>query len=134
MPESEATNSDWVLGLDGPPMHGPLYPVVYHKELDWLMVNMQDSVTVTQPVCPQFDLYLDGYEQDRVVGNKVMGFREAFRRFRNEKKLHSSDSFLLKDFLNFLKREGARPAQLDFIIMLIGDLGCDPMRLQLQAS
>lgn len=132
MQESEATSPDWVkfLGLDAPPMYGPLYPVMYHRELDWLMVNVQDGVTVTQHVCPQFDLYLDGYEQDRIVGIKVMGFKEALRRFRNEKKLRSCDPFLLKDFLEFLKLEGARSVQLDFIIKLIGHLDCDPVRLQ----
>ncbi len=135
MSESEATSPDWVkfLGLDRPPMHGPIYPVMYHQQLDWLMVNVDNGVTVTQPVCPQFDLYLDGYEQDRVVGIKVMGFQEAYHRFRNEMKFSSCDPFLLKDFLEFLKLEGARPAQLDFIIKLVGDLGCDPVRLQQQS-
>lgn len=112
--------------------------VLYDVPHDELTVVSRRGKTRDQRVCTRFDLVLDA--QDHVVGIKVYHFSEVFRRFRDEKKVLANASFLLVDFLEFLKLEGSRvgddcptyqgsPRQLDFLINLFVGVYCGPVRV-----
>ncbi len=97
----------------------------YDTSNDHLTIVRHQGKTKDQPVCLRFDLILDDRGQDRIVGIRVHRFREAYRRFRNEKHLASDQEFQLSEFLEFMKLDATRlgddepayqghPAQLDF--------------------